>query len=237
MHDPNTNQAVNVTVHRIVDKSAPSLNDPNLPITVEVGKVATGGSSQISVAVTGRQGSIIGKYEPDVRLSSHYRYIGSISIPPLNPPNNDYGQLFMILRVKDNTPTQRFSRVLVDFKGLDMNTNESVRYLVASGDNYTGTGVVTDTFASTPDETAVEDILPPAGEGFDLIENQVIATSGLIRATSGGRRAERTTISPFRFSINLPYNRILAILLASVDPTSTSTGVTVFGSVELSENW
>lgn len=84
----------------------------------------------------------------------------------------------MILRVKDNTPTKRFSRVLVDFKGLDMNTNESVRYLVVSGDNYTGTGVVTDTFASTPDETAVEDILPPAGEGLDLIENQVIATSG-----------------------------------------------------------
>lgn len=76
-----TNSTTNVQsghlIHTYKPGSTTSVKNPNLPIRVELDNNGTSGA--LSMQVAGRQYSLLGKYDPIIRIASHYTTSTSIS--------------------------------------------------------------------------------------------------------------------------------------------------------------
>jgi hypothetical protein len=150
----------NIMVHRFSATAQTSIIDPNQPIRAKIENGAT--ATAHTLYVGGRQYSVLGSYNPNVRNTGQYRLLqGSITSAAFVP--------LITFRRK-----AAYNSTSVKVRHLTLITNQDVIIQVRVGGSLTGASYITPS-DYTAQETAVEaDISATAITGGDIIDDDII---------------------------------------------------------------
>lgn len=202
--DTNNNKQTETIAHRLRVTGSVSIQNPNLPLRVEVNNNGTADAFD-SVYVGGRQFSTRGNYSPYTRTTGQERTsVGSITSSTYLP--------IVTLRRK----TGVFEHTSVRPQGFDLDINQSVYAELRVNGSLTGASYATPT-DYTASETAVEaDISATAITGGEVV------WKGLIRATGSGPSAGGGASVPIA-EVDFVANQPLTLCLKAVSTTATAS--------------
>lgn len=206
-----------ITVHRIKPIGQTSFTDPNLPIRAQI--VNNGASAVRNLFVGGRQYSILGKYDPEFRITSDRRTVavGTGGLPVLSYQRKP------IFPAGSGRPNS----VRVTLEGLDIITNADVYFQLILG------GTLNTAYTNFP--TVNTNI--PNNETALLINNTATSITGgevvfqgvFASASAGGNRdiAEANLLD-----LELPDDESISLVIGGI-----TGGATVTAVFRLSEEW
>lgn len=204
-NDSNNVQSETI-VHRLRVTGGTSIQNPNLPLRVEVDNNGTADAFD-SVYVGGRQFSTRGNYTPYTRTTGQERTsVGSITSSTYLP--------IVTFRRK----TGAFEHTSVRPQGFDLDIDQSVYAELRVNGSLTGASYVTP-IDYTATETAVEtDISASAITGGEVV------WKGLIRASGGGPSSGGGASVPIA-EVDMVANQPLTLCLKAKSTTATASAV------------
>lgn len=190
-----------ITCHTFSDNDGVIINDPNLPITVETENGAT--AADMTAEVAGRQFSIMGRYDPNRRVTSEYRLARSV------------GTTFVPLISFDQKTD--YASVSVKLSGLDLVvTGAAIIWQLRVGSTLTGA-----TFGAPSDTPATETALE-----FDKVATAISGGQAIYTGTAedgfGGSAASSARELP---ELDMPDREPVTLCARSVSGTATVTSV------------
>lgn len=207
-----------ITVHRFRPTEETSVSDPNLPIRAEVSNNGTE-NNDISLLVGGRQYSIFSNYNPNIRITSEYRTLESVSNTTFVPT--------VTFKRKNEFPSSsgRANSVSVKLESIDILSENDALWEIRFNPTISGgTTTFEDISNIVPSETAVE-----------VNTKATSVTGGLkvISGITGGGFSKSQSLSQIN-NLNLDFNGSQPVSLV-VRNLSTSGNITVVFRVR--EEW
>ncbi|PYZ97574.1 hypothetical protein CR205_02975 [Alteribacter lacisalsi] len=217
LEDPDTGAQQTITVHRFKPEGETSFVDPNLPLRGQV--INDGASTPATMFVAGRQYSIIGKFNPEFRITSDRR-IATVSTA---------GQPVIAFQRKPVFPagSGRANSVRITLEGVDIITNQQAFFQVLVG------GTLNTAFGNFP--TANTSI--PDDETALLVNNTAttltggeVVFQGVLAA--GGPGGTRNLAQANLLDFELPDDDIVTLVVGG--QTASANIVAVF---RVNEEW
>jgi hypothetical protein len=179
----------NIVVHRFSATAQTNIIDPNQPIRAKIENGST--TTAHTLYVAGRQYSILGAYNPNVRSTGQYRLSqGSITSAAFVP--------LITFRRK-----AAYESTSVKVRHLALITDQDVIIQVRSNGNLTGASYITPS-DYTAQETAVEaDISATAITGGDPIDDDIVKGGGIGNQTNSDRYGTVGFDFPNRYPMTL----------------------------------
>ncbi|UTR15325.1 hypothetical protein MM221_01650 [Salipaludibacillus sp. LMS25] len=200
-----------ITVHRYKPEDETSFADPNLPLRASI--TNNNAAPARSIFVGGRQYSIVGKFNPEFRVTSERRTVAVTTT----------GQPVLAFQRKAVFPagSARPNSVSVTLEGIDIITNEDIFFQIILG------GELNTAFSTFP--TATTNI--PNNETALLVNNNATAftVDGEVYfqgvAASGGGAVSRDLAVANLLDLELPDDEIITLFVGGITTTANITAV------------
>lgn len=204
------------TVHRIAGvKGEPIVDQPNLPIVVEVDHSSVTSGTQSQVYVGGRHYSVLGRYRPSRRVTSEIREGASVGTTSWYP----------VLAFQSKTD-QESGAVTMRLEGFDLLTDQNAEVAIFVLDDVDGT------FGALSDVPTNETALQVSTDSTTLSGNadRMIVWRGIV-SSAGNNKVGANSAQLLSFDIP---HRDTPIVFAV---RALSTGASVTAVVRLLEEW
>ncbi|TDL30277.1 hypothetical protein E2R51_19405 [Jeotgalibacillus sp. S-D1] len=199
-----------VTVHRFRPANQTSFTDPNLPLRAQI--VNGGAAEARSIFVGGRQYSILGKFDPEFRITSERRQVAV----------NTTGVPVISFQRKAIFPagSGRSNSVSVTLEGIDIITNQDIFFQVKVGGtlNTAFTNFPTATTAIPDEETALL-----VNNTATTITGGEVVFQGVGASSNSNVGRELATANLLDFE--LPDDQIVSLVVGSFTGTPTISAV------------
>lgn len=197
-----------ITVHRYRPQGETSVADPNLPIRAETRNNGTAAS--LSLFVGGRQYSVIGKYDPNFRITSQTRTGVSIGTGSYTPT--------VSFQRKTTFPsgTSRANSTSIKIEGFDIISTVDAIVAIRLGSTLTGASFGTPTNTQASETGLQTDISATAIN----VSTGNLLYSGLV---SGGTFFSQQTATQTDLEIELPGSQIVTVALLGLSSSGTAS--------------
>lgn len=216
VQNPTTLAQEVVTVNRYRPANQTSFTDPNLPLRAQIDNDGTAAAADLFVG--GRQYSIIGKFNPEFRITSDRRtvVVGTAGVPVIS------------FQRKAIFPTgsARPNSVSINLEGLDIVTDDDVYFQIIVG------GTLNTAFTNFPTaSTAI-----PDNETALLVNNTATTITGgevvFQGVAAGGRGASRALATADLLDFELPDQDPVSLVIGTFAATTSVSAV-----FRVTEDW
>ena len=217
--NPTTLEQEVITVNRFSPTGQTSFVDPNLPLRAQIDNNGT--ATAYSLFVGGRQYSIIGKYNPEFRVTSERRRISNVT-STLTPV------ISFLRKAVFPAGSGRTNSVQVDLEEINIISTTDLSFQVLLG------GTLDGTFVNYPTANTII----PTNETALLVNNSSTTITGgevvLQGITAGNKGGTNILASKELLDFTLPENTFVTLAVSNIGGGGSNTVDVVF---RVSESW